>query len=314
MGSGSVVIEECSTYRTAIMGMAILFIMGYHSGVIWQGRFGVEMFLIMSGIGISFSLSKKTPLLEFYKKRVKRILPCFILCGSLFYLLVKHYVFIDYLQAITTYSFWVDGVKWAWFIPVIFVYYLISPFVSKLSVDQILIMGGGLILLLLLFNEYLPKSIGIMLRRLPSFLFGLAIGKIIMSDRKKISQFEFKSYIGVLLFLAGYFILIVLRFLDLSNNAYLIIPYLFLAFGLSLITVLMCKHQNLFRRVLELFGTVSLELYMIHEFFFLIPLRPFITNNYVMFLLTVPIACYVALLIHKAICLFFDKIFKTLKV
>lgn len=64
-------IKDLSTYRTQLMGMATLMIIACHapaSGVVMphlltriftQGNYGVDLFLLLSGLGVYYSLSKQ---------------------------------------------------------------------------------------------------------------------------------------------------------------------------------------------------------------------------------------------------------------
>ncbi len=76
-------IKDISVYRSELMGWAILWIMMLHFtftqikpfGFIAQYGFaGVEIFMLVSGYGLYFSLEKDSRLLRFYKKRLLRIL------------------------------------------------------------------------------------------------------------------------------------------------------------------------------------------------------------------------------------------------
>lgn len=296
----SVTLRDLCTFRSAIMGMAIILIMGYHSGVVWHGRFGVEIFLIMSGIGINCSLAKNPKISDFYFKRTRRIFPCYFLCGTLFYLLIMRFSSKDYLLAISTYSFWVLGIKYAWYIPVIYFYYLISPIFYRLSEKYICVLILWLIIFLCFFNEMLPDSIAIMLRRLPSYLIGFAISKTLLKGSDSIQK-VFNLYFGILMLVSGYVCLIAMKFLHVSDSFFLVIPYVITALGVSHIVIVLCKHSLIIKKFLEAFGAVSLELYLTHEFFLLIPLRPFIDNQYVLFVITVPLAYNLALFIHNGL-------------
>ena len=76
-----------SKYRSQLMALSMILILLFHS---WDlstkfniineikelGYLGVDVFLFLSGLGISISLSKKKQSFkEYYKKRLKRILP-----------------------------------------------------------------------------------------------------------------------------------------------------------------------------------------------------------------------------------------------
>jgi peptidoglycan/LPS O-acetylase OafA/YrhL len=79
-----------STYRVELMGLAMIWIMAHHtliyfpqfimlpvSFIIAIGYGGVDIFFLLSGLGLSFSLSNNKNLLVFFKKRVVRIVPIY---------------------------------------------------------------------------------------------------------------------------------------------------------------------------------------------------------------------------------------------
>ena len=91
---------KLSKYRTELMGFAILWIFLFHSNIYIPeflapfkfvkaiGYSGVDIFFLLSGLGLSFSISKNTSLVQFYKKRLKRIIPTFWVC--LFFISLKN--------------------------------------------------------------------------------------------------------------------------------------------------------------------------------------------------------------------------------
>lgn len=88
-----------STYRSELMGYSILWIMMLHFtftqvkplGFIAQYGFaGVEIFMMVSGFGLFFSLEKDASLKHFYKKRLLRIFPTYYILGIFGSLLLFH--------------------------------------------------------------------------------------------------------------------------------------------------------------------------------------------------------------------------------
>ena len=90
-----------SLARGVLMGVSALLIAFFHcysykfsSGWLGDillfmrktGNIGVDIFLILSAIGLYFSFSKDDNLIKFYKKRVIRILPSFFIVGSIYYI------------------------------------------------------------------------------------------------------------------------------------------------------------------------------------------------------------------------------------
>ena len=88
-------LNECrnviSKSRNEIMGISILWIMLHHVFFfnLWNfelftfpimiGSWGVDIFLFLSSFGLYHSFSSNNHLLRFYKRRINRILPVFLL-------------------------------------------------------------------------------------------------------------------------------------------------------------------------------------------------------------------------------------------
>ena len=80
-------IETVSKYRNQIMGLAILWIILFHTGMSLpfplsqlkqQGFGGTDIFIFLSGFGLYYSLKKDNNPIEFYKRRLTRVLPAYI--------------------------------------------------------------------------------------------------------------------------------------------------------------------------------------------------------------------------------------------
>lgn len=137
-----------SKYRTHLMGVAMIWIMWFHSPFYGQsdrfhfihniGFFGVDMFLLVSGLGLYFSMRKSKSIGEFYKKRALRILPAYLIVVCFFYLFCRTEVSmgnvvlsalgINYFRGTTT------NIReyFDWFLPTLAVFYLLTPLYDKL--------------------------------------------------------------------------------------------------------------------------------------------------------------------------------------
>ena len=102
--------KHISTYRSELMGYSILWIMMLHFtftqvkplGFVAQYGFaGVEIFMMVSGFGLFFSLDKDASLKRFYKKRLLRIFPTYYILGIFWSLLLYHDNLLQYLFRIT---------------------------------------------------------------------------------------------------------------------------------------------------------------------------------------------------------------------
>lgn len=87
--------KDLSRYRGELMGAAIIFIVLFHMslprsdaffGLRRCGNIGVDMFLFLSGIGLWFSWVKNPSTKQFYKRRLLRIFPAWLIMSSLYYI------------------------------------------------------------------------------------------------------------------------------------------------------------------------------------------------------------------------------------
>lgn len=139
-----------SKYRTQIMGAAMMWIMWFHSAYTWKsevfhfihniGFYGVDMFLLVSGLGLYFSMRKSKSIGEFYKKRAIRILPAYLIVTICWYVFYKPEIsFSDKLLSILGINYFRGNVAvnprpeyFDWFLPTLFVLYLLTPLYDKL--------------------------------------------------------------------------------------------------------------------------------------------------------------------------------------
>ena len=130
------------------MGAAMMWIMWFHSPYTWKnqvfhfihdiGFFGVDVFLLVSGLGLYFSMRKSKSIGEFYKKRIIRILPAYLIVTICWYAFYKTDVsFSDKLLSILGVNYFRGTVTgrpeyFDWFLPTLFVLYLLTPLYDKL--------------------------------------------------------------------------------------------------------------------------------------------------------------------------------------
>ena len=141
-------IQMLSTYRNLLMGLAAIGVFVMHfivQGVLafpsplkkietvlllW-GSSGVDVFCLLSGFGLFYSLEKNPKLSQYYKKRVIRVYIPFLLItipGYLFFLKIS---IKKCLIKWTTLYLWVSGNDGTWFVSFIIVMYLLSPSIYK---------------------------------------------------------------------------------------------------------------------------------------------------------------------------------------
>lgn len=92
------IFNNISKYRSSLMGIAMLSVFLFHSMGDWMPQFihniaangaiGVDVFLFLSAMGLTYSITKNPSVIAFYKRRVWRIMPTYWLIMSCVYLFV----------------------------------------------------------------------------------------------------------------------------------------------------------------------------------------------------------------------------------
>lgn len=129
-------------YRKFLMGFAALWILMTHE---WQivtnetsfffvtenfikriGFCGVDIFLLLSGMGLYYSL-EKNPVSRFYYNRLKRVIFPFIIMASIVSQ-IDHWTNEFYFNIITGISFYKTNIYlFLWFVPAVITLYLFTP-------------------------------------------------------------------------------------------------------------------------------------------------------------------------------------------
>lgn len=147
-------INFLTKYRAELMGICIIWIVLYHSSIqapesiiprmLWYlfisfgGGYGVDIFLILSGFGLTYSIMKKeesglrVDWGEYYKKRVKRIIPTYVLVGTIYYLILCD-SFSQVIYNLSFANFIIDGKRDFWYIFALLICYLVFPIYGKLK-------------------------------------------------------------------------------------------------------------------------------------------------------------------------------------
>lgn len=198
-------INLLSKYRPQLMGLAMLLILIFHTGIDVSniniirslkdiGDVGVDIFLLLSGIGLYFSYTKNSDKNYFYKKRVLRILPTFIPVAVVWYsafALVFRGKIEDILLGVTTLSFWIKGNMTWWFISAILVLYIFTPFYidffekspRKITIFTVLVLTTlGLLIRFTSLDNILDYLL-VFICRIPIFIIGIYIGYVIFNNK-----------------------------------------------------------------------------------------------------------------------------------
>lgn len=320
----SIELANISRFRAEQMGAAMLFVILFHValdrgdpfyGLRRCGNVGVDIFLFLSGVGLWFSWMKTPDVLRFYRRRLLRIVPTWIVVAMAFYLpdylgarRFSHSI-VDLIGDITiNWDFWLHDELTFWYVPAIMALYLVAPWYMRLVQSRPVYRWLPLLMVIwcVMVQWVLPihhavGHIEIFWSRVPIFFIGINFGEMVRTRRQLSSDavwlllVTFLMTFGTCLYLEqvrhGHFPLFVERMLY--------IPF-------TVCTVLVMN--RIFRRtpqwVNRLFrfvGALSLEAYLIHIHFVLVYVQPYHLGYWLTFLVTVAITLPIAWLLQRLI-------------
>ncbi len=256
--------------KSIISGLAIIAVIAYHFynvSVGWHsymvflvpGFIGVDWFIFFSGYSLCFSM-KKNDLKTFYIRRIKRILPMYLVLSltvTLIHILIRggEYSLFDVFCNLTTLNYYgVGGFFIDWYLSVIFLFYLLFPilfiFVDKFHyLPAVLALLSGAIMFFTELNWWYDVAIA----RVPIYSLGILFF-IDSSKGRKVSIYN--SFVFLIIFFVGIFFKMRGCFLTdmISPFVLLIISY-----------VLCCNSKIISSksgRIMEYMGKHSLEIYI----------------------------------------------------
>ena len=191
--------------RPFLMGVAMIMVIVYHFfcwvynpiGPLNIGYVGVDIFLFLSGLGLSYSYEMNS-ITQFYKNRIKRIYPIYLISVLTTYLIFKsNWSNFDLFANIVTIGLYTKGgvYRYDWYLESLFTLYILFPlfyYYGKLKIKGVIILL--LAVTFLLYNYDIPWWYDCILGRLPVFLYG-----IIFKDCVK--SYKTICLVGILLYL-----------------------------------------------------------------------------------------------------------------
>lgn len=316
-----------SRYRSALMGVATLWVMLFHAypfefGVLPLDAFkavgfcGVDLFILLSGMGLSVSLQKRAGqerLGAYYRRRLSRILPAYWLVVGVYSLWLRLQGRISLTVAawsMSTLHYWFDiPNSFNWYVPAQLAFYLIAPFyVGRLvrcrhrEVPTLLAFPVSFALCRLsgiLGVSYLTDF----LYRIPAFAIGCLLGCYLLEGRELTARD--KAMWGCLAVCGA-----VLGILRLTGTIYISFCYVITALAVP-VCLLLCKGLEKLpwrgpERFLRLLGTNSLEIYLLNvvvtrEFDTLAPLLDRGPRHLFYYAVVYTLNILLALLLHRGI-------------
>ena len=279
-------------YRKEIMGFAALIITVMHlyvsfyedaqipyiTTLLKRGNLGVDIFLLLSGCGLFYSMEKSSDIVNFYRKRMARVLIPYLVLSFPYWILLDLYVNNDMIQLvkdISLASFWLQGITHYWFVAFILPVYLFYPWIYQLqkkNSNYIILLGFVIVMLtglLMIFDVSYYEQVEIAITRIPVFLMGSYLGECLRNgDKSRAKIWVFNLYFVTSFIL---FIMSVVFVLFGKNRLLADVFYrygsggagLFLIFIVSFI--LIKNEQSFFASILRYFGTITLEIYIVSQ-------------------------------------------------
>ena len=275
-------------HRNKIFGIAALWIYFFHlwTPIIEQNTYiefikrigfcGVDIFLLLSGIGLTHSI-KKHNLKQFYYNRIKRIIFPFIIAALIFLIYGKWSIFM-FLKNILFYDFFFNDIyTFLWYVPCILIFYLLFPLYYKYfekSKNKYLFIFISLLIwalpTFLLIKYIRPDFYGI-IHRIPIFITGIFFGWFIKEKnfQLKKTSLVFTTLILLLSLQISYMINIknFISFIPSANC----LPNYFIALTLTILLAFLfektkkLKISKYTNYLFIYYGTISLHFYCIQE-------------------------------------------------
>ena len=321
--------SDISLYRSGIMGLSIISVMLFHQYFLHNpilnlfhnyGYWGVDVFLFLSGMGMVRSLETHS-LLGFYKRRFRRIVPACCLCGS-----IKYIVYILMGSSVLILK---DGLHlgWRsamsldlWYINTILLYYLFSPFLYKalsyhprttLSCVFFAYFMSGLTIREQVGFDW-TTFVGILawsLERLPVFTLGMFFA---LHDRTVSGKTMFISSFSLI---TAILVIIGRKYVwgNFSGQS-VIVPFALTLGMLALLEIniqLLKRTPSFIRKRINHLGTLSLEIYIVHEFVFSVMMVRYHLLPYVQFFISLSLSLFIAYLCREIITEFDERELKT---
>lgn len=277
-----------SRNRSETYGITIIWIMFLHGAImdkvqvpqkvewLWviliHGNVGVDIFLFLSGIGLYYSFVKNQDLSVFLYKRLMRILLPYLLIAT------PYFGYVDLIQRgrmksffmdMTLQSFWFNGSHLIWYVNMILLCYLLYPYLyavffgkKKNTVLRCLIVVMGVVLFTVGFKIARPKDyadLEILFTRLPIFIIGSACGKLVY-EKKKMPRASF--FLIALIVICSFPILKYNWITGIYQRYYYAILAVALCFAMA--WIMEQVKWEWVHRCFSWFGSISLELYLVH--------------------------------------------------
>lgn len=276
-------------YRNVWMGIAILWVMIYHSDLVFadsvldfikrSGYGGVDIFFFASGIGCYFSYLKDHNAMTFIKRRFVKIMPtyyAFLIPWMTYKVLVDDMPY----QSVIGNILCVEGFRdmtysFNWYMTALWAFYLLIPFFATIVEKKI---NSGYSVVIMTILAVIASSFSwdyyewvIIFTRIPVLMLGLYFAKQI-----KNKELKFDKFFTALLLILNFGGVVMLVFCNkyfpekLWDKGLYWYPFILIVPGLCMIIsyvfskIETIKYLKPIVMVIEKLGSITFEVYLVH--------------------------------------------------
>lgn len=283
-------LKGISEHRRVFMGIAIVFIMLCHNTLLVPNglakvhnvssvmlQCGVDIFMLLSGLGLFYSFRKNSKISTFWKKRYKKILIPYIIVVVIYGIVcvgvLRNETLLQYVWKYSLISFFWEGKLTIWFVAAILMLYTVFPCLYALlqKSSRIFALLTAVVAAVCVVLSYLPcpgtieRINVIFVSRVPAFLVGMIIAKSILDAQ------NVKVPTALVWLVLGISAALIIWYLILADRTpWVIVRLLFLPFTLSGMLLLGKAMKNnrkngFLYRGFSFLGGITLEIYLLHE-------------------------------------------------
>ncbi len=280
------------SYRNLIYGLAAIWILIYHihqkywltiphiSKIINMGNMGVDVFLLLSAVGLSYSIEKNDTK-TFYKNRLKRTFITYLLIAGPF-IVWKYFIsqamtpmtIPNFALELSTLSyFWTkEGTYPFWYVPCILLFYALYPVLYKLYKKNklyiICLIAVSIIaeILLVYINSPIITVTERTFSRIPIFLVGILLSNFVKKEKKIALPWVIVFFVILAVTMVIYPVTNLYRIHTvLVRYCYGIMAIALIIFGAFIMELIKkFKATDVFIKIFSFFGAISLEIYLVH--------------------------------------------------
>ena len=315
--------KSLSKFRSELMGLACLWVMLHHNSFDWPesldtlrrfslyGNLGVDIFLLLSGVGLYYAWSKKPKLGDFYARRFVRVLVPYLIFALPYWLWRDLWLHKgNFLLDLTGLSLPMQGIITTWYVPAICAMYLCYPLIARFLFRgdrwTRTVVLCGLVMLPCLTLAYervqIYRNCEIALTRFAIFILGCALGKSVKDGEEMPSHYPALSLLWIMLNDSFR------RHVSLGA-VWIRFSYVPLCLSVVIVSVWCLERLERFellRKLLRFFGERSLELYLTHVlirnvFYHYIPVKQFDPWGILTYAVILLISLALSTLLHPVI-------------